>query len=322
MDAKISLTTTKIKTTEYTIEKTASEIESLGDKITNLNSSLDYLTRILLQKIVESYKNKSVSTLDVILDSQNAQVLGNKIKYLDVAQNSDRRLAFRLQQTKQNFEEQKNLREEKKKQLEGLQVSLGKQKKELDVQKGEKQSLLTQTSNDQKKYEALLANALAEFQAIEKAVGTGVMVGPVKRGDPIALVGNTGYPICSTGAHLHFEVRKDGTWVNPLNYLGSHSLHNDQEGSDSAPGNGGWDWPLTDPIEITQNFGQTPWSWRYAYSGGIHTGIDMISKSSDVIRAPADGTLYSTSQACGSATIKIKYIDYGGGVISYFLHVQ
>ncbi len=322
MDAKISLTTTKIKTTEYTIEKTAGEIDSLGDKITNLNSSLDYLTRILLKKIVESYKNKSVSTLDVILDSQNAQSLGNKIKYLDVAQNSDRRMAFRLQQTKQNFEEQKDLREEKKVQLESLQISLGKQKKELDVQKVEKQSLLTQTSSDQRKYEALLANALAEFQAIEKAVGTGVMVGPVKKGDPIALVGNTGYPICSTGAHLHFEVRKDGAWTSPLNYLGSHSLHNDQEGNDSSPGSGGWDWPLTDPIEITQNYGQTPWSWRYAYSGGIHTGIDMISKSSDVIRAPADGTLYSTSQACGSATIKIKYIDYGGGVISYFLHVQ
>lgn len=322
MDAKISLTTTKIKTTEYTIEKTASEIDSLGDKIVGLNSSLDYLTRILLQKIVESYKNKSVSTLDVILDSQNAQSLGNKIKYLDVAQNSDRRLAFRLQQTKQNFEEQKDLREDKKTQLENLQVSLGKQKKELDVQKVEKQSLLTQTGSDQKKYEALLANALAEFQAIERAIGTGTMVGPVKKGDPIALVGNTGYPNCSTGAHLHFEVRKDGSWVSPLNYLGSHSLHNDQEGSDSSPGSGGWDWPLTDPIEITQNYGQTPWSFRYAYSGGIHTGIDMISKSSDVIRAPADGTLYSTSQACGSSTIKIKYIDYGGGVISYFLHVQ
>lgn len=322
MDAKISLTTTKIKTTEFTIEKTGTEIDSLGDKIVGLNSSLDYLTRILLEKIVESYKNKDVSTLDVILDSQNAGILGNKIKYLDVAQNSDRRLAFRLQQTKQNFEEQKDLREEKKKQLEQLEVDLNSQKKVLGVQKVEKQGLLSQTGNDQKKYEQLLAQALSEFQAIERAVGTGSMVGPVKKGDPIALVGNSGYPSCSTGAHLHFEVRQGGTWTNPLNFLGSHSLHNDQEGSDSSPGGGGWDWPLSDPIVITQNYGSTPWSYRYAYSGGIHTGIDMISKSSDVIRAPADGTLYSTSQSCGSSTIKIKYVDHGGGIISYYLHVQ
>ncbi len=322
MDAKISLTTTKIKTTEYTIEKTASEIDSLGDKITGLNSSLDYLTRVLLEKIVESYKNKDVTALDIVLDSQSAGVLGNKIKYLDVAQNSDRRLAFRLQQTKQNFEEQKNLREEKKKQLEQLEIDLNSQKKVLGVQKTEKQSILSQTGNDQKKYEQLLAQALAEFQAIERAVGTGSLVGPVKKGDPIALVGNTGYPSCSTGAHLHFEVRQGGSWTSPLNFLSSHSLHNDQEGNDSSPGGGSWDWPLTDPIVITQNYGQTPWSYRYSYSGGIHTGIDMISKSSDVIRAPADGTLYSTSQSCGSSTIKIKYVDHGGGIISYYLHVQ
>lgn len=306
MDTQINLTSARIQSTEHNIELTEEEIGELTDRIGSLNDSLDSLTQVLLAKITQSYKQREVSLLDLLLDPENAATLLGELKYMRVAQNSDHFLAVKLERTKQSFEEQRNLRERKKTELEQLKTTLDDQKASLGTQKGQKQSLLTQTNQDEVKYRQLLAQALAEYQAVENALAAGTKVGEVKRGDPIALVGNTGYPGCSTGAHLHFEVRENNTWVDPGKYI-----------------NGGpWGHPLSEPIILTQGFGVTPYSWRYSYSGGIHTGYDMVSDSSDVIRAPADGTLFTSSQNCSGSLINIKYIEHGGGIVSFYLHVQ
>lgn len=307
----------QIKLTQLKITQTEEQIGLLSGRIDQLEGSLDSLTKAFSERVVETYKMARVEDpLLLILSSNNLSEAFGRFTYLKKIQDADRNLLERLTKAQNTYKEEKVDQEE-------LQSQLETQKKQLNTQKSAKNALLLQTKNDEKKYQSLLSQAIAEKVAIEKALVSGTKVGPVKAGEPIALVGNSGYPGCSTGKHLHFEIRRDNAWTDPAAYMQNKSMIDEQNGGGNiAIGSGNWQWPIQDTIRLTQRYGHTPYSWRYSYSGGIHTGLDMVSTTSDVIRAPSDGTLFKSSESCGSSIINIVYIEHGSGVISFYLHVQ
>ena len=323
LDSQVKLTTLQIDDTRRKIDILDNEIGELTQEIVRLEDLKTKRLELVLHRIPQTYKRANASNFGGLLFSKNFSEFLTRAKYLLQVQEEDTQLYKQLQLTQTNYNERRDTRAEKKNEQEALRKQLEKHTRELASQKKQKQALLDQTRNSEVVYQSLLAQALAEKQALERALIDSVKVGPVKKGDPIALVGNSGYPGCSTGAHLHFEVRQGGAWIDPSSQPGNKTVKDDQNGgSDWSVGSGSWSWPVSDTIRLTQHFGKTPWSWRYSYSGGIHTGFDMVSTGGDVIRAPADGELYSSSQSCGSSIIKIKYIDHGSNLISFYLHVQ
>jgi murein DD-endopeptidase MepM/ murein hydrolase activator NlpD len=234
-----------------------------------------------------------------------------------------------MQQAKTDYANQKNIYEEKRQRIEMLKSQLESYREQLDNDKKAKQQLLDVTRNDEARYQQLLAQARAERNAIEGVISTIQLKDgtPISKGQVIAVVGNSGAPYCSTGSHLHFEVRKNGTLENPSLYLRggvNFSYSYDAEQYDyygSVSPSGNWDWPLDEPIIIHQGFGTHGFAKSF-YPGGFHTGIDMTSASSDLIKAPTDGILYKGSTSCSGAAMNYVAIDHGGGVVSWYWHVR
>lgn len=309
----------QINLTYLRISQTEEKIRQLGGRIDQLETSLQGLTKAFNHRAVRTFKMARLNQpYLMILTSDDLSDAVSSFHYIKKIQESDRDLITRLEQAQGIYTAEKTDQEH-------LQKELLEHEKVLSAQKSAKDSLLEQTKANEGRYQELLAQALAEKAALEKAVATGIEVGPVSRGDIIGLVGNSGYPGCSTGKHLHLEIRKNGSWVNPASFFESRSMKDEQNGGAMITlGNGNWPWPIQDTIRLTQHYGNTPYSWRYSYSGGVHTGIDMVSTTSDVLRAPADGTLYKSTQSCGanSSPINIVYIDHGDDLLSFYLHVQ
>jgi len=180
MDTQIYLTELKVQETEKKITQTQKEIDTLGSRIEGLDSSLNYLSKLLLEKIVESYKQRSFSLFDYILNAESAGEFLAKVKYLKTTQNNNQKIVVQVQQAKLNFEEQKTLREEKIQQLDNLKNTLVTQKHELDIQKDAKQKLLADTQNSENVYQELLARAqrqLSAFKSFVQTSGAGSIIG-------------------------------------------------------------------------------------------------------------------------------------------------
>jgi peptidoglycan hydrolase CwlO-like protein len=321
-NAQIQLTALKILQTEE-------KILLLGGRIDQLERSLQSLTNAFTSRVVYTYKMSRLNQAYLLLvSSPDLSALISSFHYLKKIQEADRDLLVRLEKAQGAYEKEKYDEEELQRELENHRQVLGSQK-------AAKASLLTQTRNDEKRFQQLLANARAEFEAIQAILagrGDEEEVGNIAQGEKIATV-ISGVSCNSSGEHLHFIIGQGGNTHNPFNYLkggvdfencsGSACGSSDADAFD--PG-GSWDWPIMPKIKFTQGYGFT-WAIANTWVGRIyqfHNGIDVKSHSSVDVRSVAAGTLYRGSYV-GRSGCRLRYVrvDHSDSDLdTFYLHIN
>ena len=324
MDNQIKLTEYQIASTEEEITNLTLDIDTTTKKISGLEISLNSLVEVLINRIVATYEVGTIQPLGILLTSTDASDFMSRLNYLRRAQEHDKRIIYETQQAKVDYENQKSIYEQKKLKVELLKKQLEEYTKKLEEDKKSKQALLEVTKNDEARYQRLLQQAQAE-RAIVFGGGIDTYIRDVNQGDAIGSIASKSIsPGCSTGAHLHFEIQKNGSVQDPNGYLKSvnfsYSYSSESYGYyGTINPTGDLPWPLNEPITINQGYGSHGYAKTF-YSSGMHAGIDMDSSSSTV-KSIKSGKLYGGSYSCTNGKLYYAKVVHDDGLTTWYLHM-
>src|SRR5258708_7277178 len=115
MDNQINLAQARIDSTKQQISDLTLDIDTADKKIGGLAKSLDNLIKVLLNRMVTTYEIGQTQPFEILVSSTNATNFFSRLNYLKVAQAHDKQLIYLTQQAKNDYANQKNIFEDKKK---------------------------------------------------------------------------------------------------------------------------------------------------------------------------------------------------------------
>lgn len=168
MDSQIKLTELRISATEGDIAQLNGDIDIANDQIVKLQATLDEVVKVLLNRIVTTYQMGNLQPLSVLLNSNDLTDASSRLSYLKLVQLHDKQLIYEIQQAKEDYANQKQIFEDKKKKIEALKTQLEDYTKQLAVQKQSKQKLLAETQGSEANYSRLLSQARAQLAGFSR----------------------------------------------------------------------------------------------------------------------------------------------------------
>lgn len=326
---KIAQTQLIVKQTQATINTLKNNIVNLTNDINKLDISISNLSAIYVKDVNQNYKLQKKNPFYTMITSGNFNKFFENYKYLSIIQKDNQNTLTKLETMRTNLNQQKIEKAKKQVELEDTEKQLNLQQNNLSQQKSSKSDLLVITKNDEAKYQALLNQAMAEYEAIQNIlVGNGdeVLVGEINNGDKIASLIQG--PSCnSSGTHLHFMVKVNNSPQNPFNSLKPGVTFIDHSSGDPFNPTGSWNWPLKETIAFEQGYGVTEGiknkSW-FSKIYSFHTGIDIYSKSTSDVYATHDGTLYRGKFSYNGCVLKyVKVKDkINNNLTTLYLHIN
>ena len=220
LDNQIYLSQLEIEAKEQQIKLLSGDIGELSQRLKRISDFLKYQEEVFKGRARSAYTSEQLSSFDIVLGGDNLDAIFRKIKYLKVLEQQDQETLLALEETRNAFKSQKKTLETKKADVEKLKAEVEDHKVGLISQQNARRSLLAETQSSESRYQDLLKVLEAERAAILAALRSGgTRLGTVARGDRIGNQGNTG---CSTGNHIHYEVRRasDNAYYNPCSYVG------------------------------------------------------------------------------------------------------
>lgn len=306
LQGKISQLNLEITNATVEIELTEVKLAELTQRLIETEQELERQKGLLKASLRALYAKQGASTVELLVASDSFSDFINEQEYLERLQTSVKDSADKVVILKAQIETEKLQQEE-------LLRKQEEQKNVLAAKRQEQQTILDQTQGEEGRYREIVAAQIEELEKAEAqlaallAAGSFQSLGPVRRGQQIGKVGSTGY---STGPHIHFQVYRDGSTVNPS--AGGSSLIN------------GYDWPLGGGVGyISQSYGCVAEYWAYATKcndgqNSFHNGLDIAASAYTPIVAAADGEVIF--RGCRSGLGYVVVIDHGGGWMTWYPH--